>query len=227
MEAQNREKKKITGAFYKAAAFFAGRLIYAMLAALLICASHSLVAAAQNERLSKDQQAWQNLMPEIEVFWHEYQTSPQKVADDVWPFISILKDFIKRYPKSLRIPEIYYILGEAYAAASYWPEAIAHWKIVIRYYPDSKWTNAALNSLVACLEKQGDEKKLKKFYKSILRQFPDSVAAKTTRVLLARQALAAGKVELVKRVIYLQANVVDLYERMRSRGYCLRKICSN
>ncbi len=158
-------------------------------------------AIGKKGKIPVDQLAWQSLLPEIEVFWHEYQTSPHKVAQDVWPFIAALKEFIKRYPDSSKIPEAYYILGEAYAAASYWPEATAHWRIVIRYYPDSKWTSAALNSLVAYLEKQGDQKRLKRFYKEILRQFPDSVAAKTTRVLLAKQALEEGKVALVSRVI--------------------------
>jgi len=161
----------------------------------------SPVYSQKIKELSPDELAWQKLMPEIEVFWHEYQASPHKLAEEVWPFISELKDFIKRYPKSQKIPEAYYILGEAYAVASYWPEAVAHWKIVVRYYPDSKWTSAALNSLVARLEKQGNQEKLKKFYREILRQFPDSIAAKTTRVLLARQALQEGKVGLVKRVI--------------------------
>ncbi len=167
----------------------------------LLSVSSGSGASGQKNKLSMDELAWQALVPEIEVFWHEYQASPHKVADDVWPFIAAMKDFIKRYPKSRRIPEAYYILGEAYAAASYWPEAVAHWKIVIRYYPDSKWTSSALNSLVAYLEKQGDQKRLKKFYKDILRQFPDSVAAKTTKVLLAEEALKEGKVDLVKRVV--------------------------
>ncbi len=157
--------------------------------------------AGQKTKLSPDELAWQQLMPEIEVFWHEYQASPHKLSEEVWPFISSLKDFIRRYPGSRRVAEAYYLLGEAYAAASYWPEAIAHWKIVIRYHPDSKWTSAALNSLVAYLEKQGDQERLKRFYKDILRQFPDSVAAKTTRVLLARHAFQEGKIDLVKRVI--------------------------
>lgn len=200
MEEQISEQRKAPGSC-QAAVFLNGRIIYVMLAALLISVWHFPATAAQNVRLSKDDLAWKALAPDIEVFWHEYQTSPNKVAEDVWPFIATLKDFIKRYPKSLKIPEAYYILGEAYAAASYWPEAVAHWKIVIRYYPDSKWTSSALNSLVAYFEKQGDQKRLKKFYQDILRQFPDSTAAWTTRVLLARQALMQGKIKLVKRII--------------------------
>ncbi len=175
--------------------------MYAGLTLFLFLSFLSLPAVGKEAGLPPDELAWQELVPEIEVFWHEYQTSPHRLSEEVWPFISSLKDFISRYPDSSRIPEAYYILGEAYASASYWPEAVAHWKIVIRYHPDSKWTSTALNSLVAYLEKQGDKEKLKEFYKDILRQFPDSVAAKTTRVLLARHALQEGKVELVKRVI--------------------------
>ncbi len=144
--------------------------------------------------------AWKYIVPAIEVFWQEYQTSPEKLKEDAWPLISMLKNYIKAYPDSKMLPEAYYILGEAYASVAFWPEAEAHWKIVTRYFPNSKWTNQALNSLILYYEKTGNQEKLRRFYREIMRRFPDSIAARTAEVLMARQALSAGDVKMAKDV---------------------------
>ncbi len=151
----------------------------------------------------KDKIVWRAMVPAIEVFWKEYQTSPEKLKEDVWPLISMLKNFIKAFPDSEMLPEAYYILGEAYASVSYWPEAEAHWKIVTRYFPNSRWTNQALNSLVMFYERSNNRKKLRRFYREIMRRFPDSIAAKTAQVLIAKQALMRGDVKTARRVARL------------------------
>lgn len=175
------------------------QLLY--LAILIFLLLGPFIAFSQeSEVLSPDEIAWRSITPKIENFWRNYQTSPTKMKDEVWPLISTLKNFIKGFPKSKRIPEAYYILGEAYAAASYWPEAEAHWRIVIRYFPNSRWTNQALNALVLYYEKIGDQKKLKRFYREVIRQFPDSIAARTAKVLMARHVLEMGKVDIARKV---------------------------
>ncbi len=144
--------------------------------------------------------AWKAIVPAIEVFWKEYQTSPSKLKEDAWPLISMLKNFIKAYPDSKMLPEAYYILGEAYASVSFWPEAEAHWKIVTRYFPNSKWTNQALTSLILYYERTNNREKLRRFYREIMRRFPDSIAARTAEVLMARQALLMGNVKRARQV---------------------------
>ncbi len=164
----------------------------------LLSLACSSVHAASREQEAK--MAWKAIVPAIEVFWQEYQTSPEKLKEDAWPLISMLKNFIKAYPDSKMIPEAYYILGEAYASVSFWPEAEAHWKIVTRYFPNSRWTNQALNSLILHYEKTGNQKKLRRFYREIMRRFPDSIAARTAEVLMARQALERGNVKKARDV---------------------------
>ncbi|NPA94650.1 MAG: tetratricopeptide repeat protein [Thermodesulfobacteria bacterium] len=170
------------------------------LVAVALLVALSVSPALGGVRGGKDRLAWRAMMPAIEVFWKEYQTSPEKLKEDVWPLISMLKNFIKAFPDSEMLPEAYYILGEAYASVSYWPEAEAHWKIVTRYFPNSRWTNQALNSLVMFYERSNNREKLRSFYREIMRRFPDSIAAKTAQVLIAREALLRGDVKLARRV---------------------------
>ncbi|GEM_PF-1547187 len=167
------------------------------------------IAAAGNEKsdekekeeITSDQLAWQSLKPEIESFWSNMEIQPYATGQQVWGLIYLLKDFIKRYPDSGMVPEAYYIIGEAYAAAGFWPEALAHWKIILRYFPDSSRTSDALNSIVSYLTVQGDRKKVEEFYMEILSQFPDSIAALTAKCLLAEQALASGDTALARKTI--------------------------
>ncbi len=163
----------------------------------LFLPSYRPLLASQEDRAKV---AWRAIVPAIEVFWKEYQTSPEKLKEDAWPLISMLKNYIKAFPDSKMVPRAYYILGEAYASISYWPEAEAHWKIVTRYFPNSRWTNQALNSLIMYYERSNNQKKLKRFYREIMRRFPDSVAAHTAEVLMARQALSRGDLNLAKEV---------------------------
>ena len=157
-------------------------------------------ALCAGNREYEAKQAWRVILPTIEVFWQEYQTAPAKLKDDAWPLISMLKNFIKAYPDSKMLPEAYYILGEAYASVSFWPEAEAHWKIVTRYFPNSKWTNQALTSLILYYERTNNQKKLRRFYREIMRRFPDSIAARTAEVFMARQALLRGNVQKARQV---------------------------
>jgi len=162
---------------------------------IFVCSSAHAASREQEAKM-----AWRAIVPAIEVFWQEYQTSPEKLKEDAWPLISMLKNFIKAYPDSKMVPEAYYILGEAYASVSFWPEAEAHWKIVTRYFPNSRWTNQALNSLILYYEKSGNQNKLQRFYREIMRRFPDSIAARTAEVLMARQALERGNVKRAREV---------------------------
>ena len=164
---------------------------------LFFLTANSLLAINNRD----DELAWKTIEPKIESFWRDYQTSPQRLKQTVWPLISMLKNFIKAYPNSKRIPEAYFILGETYSAVSYWPEAEAHWRIVIRYYPNSQWTNQALSNLIHHYEATGNQRKLRKFYKEIIRQFPDTIAAKTIKVILAKNLLAKGRKDIAEKVV--------------------------
>lgn len=172
-----------------------------LFSAVFFAGGMDLACATNTEHEAKV--AWRAIIPAIEVFWQEYQTSPSKLKEDAWPLISMLKNFIKAYPDSKMVPEAYYILGEAYASVSFWPEAEAHWKIVTRYFPNSKWTNQALASLILYYERTNNKGKLQRFYREIMRRFPDSIAARTAEVLMARQALLMGNIKRARKVARL------------------------
>jgi len=148
-----------------------------------------------------DDLAWASLRPTIELFWKESQDAPHQAKQDAWEIIALLKDFIHSYPESSHVAEAYYILGEAYAAVSYFPEAIAHWKIVTRDFPDTPWASQALTSIVLELEKKGESGRLRGFYKEIIKQYPDSSAAKAAWVSLAIDALSRGHQALVAKYV--------------------------
>ncbi len=160
----------------------------------------SLAAASVAKELPPDEVAWKAISPQLEIFWKDVEDSPFQAAKGAWPVIESLKGFIKEYPSSIHVPEAYYDLGEAYASISFVPEAIAHWRIVAKYYPDSKWAGEALTALVAYMKEQGQTNKLVAFYRELMRQFPDSKAAKTAKIILAIQALKEGKIKLATRV---------------------------
>ncbi len=169
-----------------------------------ICAALLLFFACQSAMATRphaDDLVWASLRPTIELFWKENQDSPYQAKQDAWEIISSLKDFIHTYPDSSHVAEAYYILGEAYAAVSYFPEAIAHWRIVTRDFPTTPWASQALTAIVLELEKRGESGRLKGFYKEIIKEYPDSPAAKAAWVSLAIDALSRGQQELVARYV--------------------------
>ncbi len=170
----------------------------------LVCAIFVLFLSVQATASPSPDAAdtvWASLRPTIELFWKERQDSPHQAQQDAWEIISSLKDFIHAHPESSHVAEAYYILGEAYSAVFYFPEAIAHWRIVTRDFPSSPWASEALTAIVLNLEKRGESGRLKGFYKEIIKNYPDTPAAKAAWVSLAIDALSRGQKELVSKYV--------------------------
>ncbi len=159
-----------------------------------------------------DKDFWKVIQPKIQTFWQDLDASSQAAESTAWPLITALKRFVTLFPDSPFTPQAYYVLGEAFAAVSYFPEALAHWKIVAKHYPQSPWAGEALTALVLHLERQGDTKGIRELYLEIVRQFPDSSAAKAAWISMALNALRAGKVEEVaKQVELLESKGKNIY----------------
>ncbi len=155
---------------------------------------------------------WQNLYPRIQLFWKELESSPVTAQKTAWTLIKALKRYVQLYPNAPHAAEAYSTLGEAYAAVSFIPEALAHWRIVARHYPKSPWASQALMSIVLYLERQGDTRGIRRLYQEIVRQFPDSAAAKAAWVIMAINALKAGKVDQVaEKVRLLEERAPDIH----------------
>ncbi len=169
-------------------------------------------AQATQHAADKAEAAWQELSVERDRFWKDLEDSPALIERSAWPLIKGLKFFIQYYPNSSHVPEAYYLLGEAYSSIGFYPEATGHWRTVVRYYPRSRWAGPALTALVKQLERSGSRTKILRFYREILRQFPDSPAALMATVLLAEDALKQGRLDLVKPTVKKLAKIpaIDL-----------------
>ena len=145
--------------------------------------------------------AWQELRPAVEIFWNNRTESPYMAGKSAWDLISSLKNYIRRFPDSHEAPQAYFVLGEAYSAVGYKPEAVAHWRITARHFPDSAWAGEALNALISHMQERGDQAELHRFYRAIMRQYPDTQAAKTAWILMAIETVEKGKTDAVAREV--------------------------
>jgi len=158
--------------------------------------------ARQNKNVTAKapwQEAWENILPGIELFWKESEESQSIGKQAAWTIISDLKRFVQTYPDSPQAAEAYYVLGQAYAYVSFMPEALAHWRITAKKYPNTSWASDALMAILQYRERSGDTKKIRSFYREIIRQYPDTKAAKSAWIALAIDALNAGQLELVAK----------------------------
>ncbi len=162
------------------------------------------MAAATNE--------WKKLLPRIQTFWKENEDSSHVPEADVWPLIQELKRFVELFPDSPHAPQCYYVLGKAYAAVSFLPEAIAYWKIAAKHYPQSQWASEALMAILLNFEKQGKKKEIKKLYQDIVSQYSDSAAARAAWIIMALDFLTPDNVNKVARQVkMLESRNPEIY----------------
>jgi tetratricopeptide (TPR) repeat protein len=162
-----------------------------------------------SEAAEKD---WKAVAPQIALFWKMVEESPSAAGGIAWPVISTLRHFIQKHPDAQEAAQAYYLLGEAYSRVSYIPEAMAHWRIVAKRFPDSPWASEALTSMLFQVEHCGDSGKFEQFNRELIRQYPDSNAAKTAWVIFAIEAVDSGDMDQIKKdVAGLDATRPNLY----------------
>ena len=155
---------------------------------------------------------WRVVNAKIQVFHQDLEASAQAAEKSAWSLIQVLKRFVTLFPDSPYTGRAYYELGEAHAAVSRFPEAMAYWRMVAKYYPQSPWASKALTSMVSHMERHGDVAGIRRLYQEIVRQFPDSPAAKMAWVIMAMNALEEGKTqEVAKQVRVLEKADKDIY----------------
>ncbi len=163
----------------------------------------------------KGEAAWKRIQPSIELFWKQAEESPTLLAQAAWPVIRKLRRYIWRYPDSPHVAQAYYLIGEAYAQLSYYPEALAHWRIVAKLYPKSEWASAALMAILRYQEMTGKLGRMVPFYKKIVRQYPDTLGAKAAWIALAIDAVNRGNVQwIAKQTKKLERSYPKLYLRI-------------
>jgi tol-pal system protein YbgF len=89
--------------------------------------------------------------------------------------------FIAQNPKSDRIDEARFYIGESYFNEKNYEKAILEYQVIIAKYPKSKKRAAALYKQAVAFEKIGDSANAKTRYKDLINVYPNSPEAKIAR----------------------------------------------
>ena len=92
--------------------------------------------------------------------------------------IKILENFIKKYPKSTKVPRAYYRIGRIYWNKGSIPQSEKYLKKLIKKYPKNEWTEKGLYVLARIAEEEGKYKKSLKLYTRLRTDFPKGELAK-------------------------------------------------
>jgi tol-pal system protein YbgF len=91
-----------------------------------------------------------------------------------------LQQLVSTYPKSPRVPDALYFIGESFAADS--PDsATAYYQRVLQNYPSSPRAPTALYKLGLLAERQKDTAEARQYYQRVLSQYPKSDEAALAR----------------------------------------------
>lgn len=150
----------------------------------------------------KAHEAWKKIVPTLNIYWKEVEERPFAAKKTAWQIIELLKRFIVDYPQANEVPEAYYIIGSAYKQVGFIPEALSHWRIVAKEFPESKWVDEALLQILLYYDETGQINKKHTFLQDIIRQYTDTTAAKAAWVALALDSLKNGKnVDFIEREV--------------------------
>lgn len=92
--------------------------------------------------------------------------------------IKTLKRFIKKYPKSPKVPRGYYKIGKIYWNKGPVSESKKYLKKLIKKYPKNEWAEKGLYVLARVAEEEKEYKKSLRFYSRLRVDFPKGELAK-------------------------------------------------
>lgn len=98
------------------------------------------------------------------------------------------KEFLKKFPNSTRVPNVYYLMGDAYFSLDEFKKSLASYQVVVSKYESSTNVPDAWLNIASCQQQLKDLVSAKKTLKLLISKYPDSKAAKK-----AKQRLAALK----------------------------------
>lgn len=98
------------------------------------------------------------------------------------------KEFLKKFPDSSRVPNVHYLMGDAYFSQDDFKKSIASYQVIVSKYETSPNVSDAWLNIAACQQQLKDLASAKKTLKLLIQKYPDSKAAKK-----AKQRLAALK----------------------------------
>ncbi len=100
--------------------------------------------------------------------------SYQKVLD-------AFEAFLKKFPDSVHVPNVYYQMGNAYFAVNEYKSALDSYQTLVRKYSYSPHTADAMLGVAACQQELDDKVNARKTLQQVIAKFPGSAAADTAR----------------------------------------------
>lgn len=95
------------------------------------------------------------------------------------------KDFLNKYEDSGRVPNVYYLMGDAYFSLDDFKKSIASYQIIVSKYETSPNVSDAWLNIAACQLQLKDAATAKKTLKLLIAKYPDSKAAAKAKKRLA------------------------------------------
>jgi len=87
------------------------------------------------------------------------------------------KEFLGKFPESVRVPNVHYLMGDAYFSLDDFKKSIASYQIIVSKYETSANVPEAWLNIAACQQQLKEAGTAKKTLKMIIAKFPDSKAA--------------------------------------------------
>lgn len=95
------------------------------------------------------------------------------------------KDFQQKFPDSSRMPNVYYLMGDAYFSLDEFKKSIASYQVIVSKYESSANVPDAWLNIAACQQQLKDLVSAKKTLKLLMKKYPDSKAAQKAKKRLA------------------------------------------
>ena len=99
--------------------------------------------------------------------------------------IEAFQEFLKKFPESVYVPNVYYEAGGAYLALKNYKSALTNYQLLASKYSFSPKAPDAMLSVADCQQELGDLLAVKKTLKQITAKYPGSEAANEARKRLA------------------------------------------
>lgn len=99
--------------------------------------------------------------------------------------LTAFKEFLRKYPESVQLPNVHFAMGEGYLVLKDYPGAVESFQAFVEIAPrQSKAPDALLNLATAQMEMK-QKVLVKKTLKKLIADYPDSKAASTAKKRLA------------------------------------------
>jgi len=91
------------------------------------------------------------------------------------------KEFLKKFPDSSRVPDVHYLMGDAYFSLDDFKKSIVSYQVIVSKFETSSQVPDAWLNIAACQQQLKDLGAAKKTLKLLIAKYPTSKAAKKAK----------------------------------------------